>query len=161
MFDALLVLFTVLLVLISPSSVLSTDIPPYVPHQVKNYEYCVVGNPYEIQGIYVMNTMTSFEGILIGTPLEEVVCGEIHLMKKCNNETYPSDPPLDLCDYTNCPLSAMEPSLIAFHSSTPLPYRETCGIHLEIMAGEWSATYQMCQNLTMLTCVNFEVPGSG
>jgi hypothetical protein len=131
--------------------------PLYLPHQIKEYQYCIPNNLFDINLIYVINTMDSFEGILIGNTEIEILCGEIQMTKECEGIPLPTEPANDLCEMTYCPIPEKESSLIAFHSSTPLPSTVTCGIRLEIMAGNWSSNLMMCQNLTTVSCIEFSL----
>jgi hypothetical protein len=125
-----------------------------LPHQVKDYQYCISNNLYDINMIYVINTMDSFGGILIGRSEIEITCGEIQMTTDCQGIPTPSQTSNDLCEMASCPIPEQESSHIAFHSDTPLP-NVSCDIRLEIMAGNWSYDLMTCQNLTTVSCVEF------
>jgi hypothetical protein len=143
---------------------------PYLPHHIKDYRSCFESQnstAFVVEGVYVINAMERFEGILIGKSTNEIYCGEILLKIQCDPLLpLPSQPSTvsPLCDSTNCPILPMEPTMISFHSSVHVPTNETCLIHIEIFAGgEWSPDELLvCQNQTMVTCLEFNsVPSEG
>jgi hypothetical protein len=134
---------------------------PYLPHHIKDYRSCLGSQNstvFAVEGIYVINAMQLFEGILIGQSTGEIYCGEVQMKTQCDPLLpLPSQPSTlsSLCDSTNCPILPMEPTMISFHSADPLPANESCLVHIEIFAGQWTADGMMCQNQTMVTCIEF------